>query len=218
MRLAILQRVAGSMAGKEPDAVACGAVRMIDVATDLNTESAWPAPQAGPQRRQTRPQDLDVLVDKGPFEKPGLAGERSGSREPVMDIAGSCRYFLEPREHEEDRAEQIKLDPYLVLARGHAGLAKEHWDFGGRQLDVIPELTRVPDFQRLARQRCSPPSGFRQRREERRGKRKCSAFKAEADIGRAGRAPRIGQTKEGLQDHLQHVVEFWKFFERCFYY
>ncbi len=135
-----------------------------------------------------------------------------------MDIAGFCRYFFEPREHEEDRAEQIEFDPYPVLTRGYAGLAKEHWDFGGRQLDAIPELTRIPDFQRLPRQRCRPRSESRQRREERRGKRKCPAFKTEADIGRAGRVPRIGQTQKGLQDHLQHVVEFWKFFERCFYY
>src|SRR5262245_5754892 len=54
-RIAIFQCVAGNMAGEKPDAVARGAVRMIDVATDLNTKSAWPAPQARPQRCQTGP-------------------------------------------------------------------------------------------------------------------------------------------------------------------
>src|SRR5262245_32613985 len=135
-----------------------------------------------------------------------------------MDIAGYPRYFFEPREHEEDRAEQIELHSYLFLARGHAGLAKEHWDFGGRQQDPIPELTRVPDLQRLPWQRCSYRTGSRQRREERRSDRKYAAFKAEADIGRASRVPRIGQAKEGLQNHLQHVIELWKLLERCFYY
>ncbi len=43
-RIGILQRIAGNMAGEKPDAVACGAVRMIDVATDLNTKGAWSAP------------------------------------------------------------------------------------------------------------------------------------------------------------------------------